>query len=168
MSIASHAEPVRRLACVAAVVIVLAGTAGVLQAAGRAAPVPLAARRTIARANAAWVAAMKGRGDMAAAGEGFARDALFITPDGQVVRGRQAIVRFMRDRLATSGPAVGGRLVQDGIRPEGSLIYEWGHVTLQFAARGGQPVRTTGRYLTVWARNAAGRWRITRNLSLPE
>lgn len=143
-------------------------TAGVPRAAGRAASAPRTAREIIARTNAAWVAAMKGRGDMTAAGEGFARDALFITPDGQVVRGRDAIVRFMKDRLASSGPAVSGGLVQDGLRREGSLVYEWGHVTLQFTRRDGKPVRMTGRYLTVWAPNAAGRWRITRNLSLPE
>jgi len=153
----------------ATAVFVISMAPVVLAAAGRAAaPVPLTARRTIARANAAWVAAMKGHGDMAAVGEGFAPDALFIAPDGQVVRGRDAIVQFMHDRLERSGPAVSGGLVQDGIRREGSLIYEWGHATLQFAPRNGKPVRMTGRYLTVWAADAAGHWRITRNLSLPE
>jgi uncharacterized protein (TIGR02246 family) len=147
----------------------LSMTAVVLAAAGQtAAPVTSGARQTIARANVAWVAAMKGHGDMAAVGEGFARDALFITPDGQVARGRDAIVQFMRDRLERSGPAASGGLVQDGIRREGSLIYEWGHATLQFPPHNGKPVRMTGRYLTVWARNAAGQWQIIRNLSLPE
>ncbi len=151
------------------VVTTVAAMAAAPAAAGRhTASVPLAARRTIARANASWVAAMKGQGDMAAAGQEFAPDALFIAPDGQVVRGRDAIVRFMRDRLTSSGPAVGGGLAQDGIRREGSLIYEWGHATLQFAPHKGQRVRMTGRYLTVWAADAAGHWQITRNLSLPQ
>ncbi|MDE3154323.1 MAG: nuclear transport factor 2 family protein [Acidobacteriota bacterium] len=153
----------------ATTLFVIATMAPMLMAAGRpAARVPEAARQTIEHANAAWVAAMKGHGDMTAVSGGFAPDALFITPDGQIVRGGDAIVRFMKERLARSGPAVRGGLVQDGIRREGSLVYEWGHVTLEFPPRDGKPVKMTGRYLTVWARDAAGHWQITRNLSLPQ
>jgi ketosteroid isomerase-like protein len=58
--------------------------------------------------------------------------------------------------------------VQDGLTIAGSLIYEWGHADLELVRRNAPPVRSAGRYLTVWSRDASGHWRIVRNLSLPD
>jgi ketosteroid isomerase-like protein len=61
----------------------------------------------------------------------------------------------------------GGTLKQDDLVAAGSMIYEWGHADLEMAAHSDVPAsRVTARYLTVWQRDASGRWRIIRNLSL--
>jgi uncharacterized protein (TIGR02246 family) len=133
----------------------------------RGANVPAAARRTIAEANAAWLRAIKEE-DAAAMAEPFADDSVFVTATGEVVRGRAAIAQLMRERFAKQGRAVDGKIVQDGLRRAGSMIYEWGHVELEFARDASKPVSFKGRYLTVWAADDKGRWRIVRNLSLPD
>jgi uncharacterized protein (TIGR02246 family) len=128
--------------------------------------IPAAARRTIDAANADWLRAMK-RGDAAATAEPYADDAVFVTSSGESVRGRAAIEQMMRGRFTTGGRAIDGKIVQDGIAAVGTQIYEWGHVSLKLARENAAPTAFKGRYLTVWAADSAGRWRIVRNLSLP-
>src|SRR5262249_28961696 len=128
--------------------------------------VPRAARQTIAAANAAWLRAMK-RQDAAAIAQPYADDAVFVAATGEAVRGRSAIEQFSRDRFTKIGRVVGGKIVQDGLTRVGTMIYEWGHADLQLSRDGGTTT-SKGRYLTVWRPDASGRWRIIRNLSLPE
>jgi uncharacterized protein (TIGR02246 family) len=135
--------------------------------AGRKPRVPLAARRTITAANTAWLRAMK-RQDAAAIVEPYDEEAVFVTATGEAVRGRSAIERLMHDRFAKIGRVVGGTIVEDGLTRVGTMIYEWGHAELQLSHDGGKPAVSKGRYLTVWKADASGRWRIIRNLSLPE
>jgi ketosteroid isomerase-like protein len=88
-------------------------------------------------------------------------------PGGDSVKGRAAIEQLMRDRFSRTGPVVDGTLTQDNLVAAGSMIYEWGHAELEMGGRGTlSPARVTARYLTVWQRDASGRWRIIRNLSL--
>jgi uncharacterized protein (TIGR02246 family) len=128
--------------------------------------IPAAVRRTIEEANAAWIRAMK-QGDAAATAEPYADDAVFVTASGESVRGRVAIEKLMRDRFASSGRAVSGTITEDGLTAEGTRIYEWGHVSMQLARGDAKPTESKGRYLTVWAADASGHWRIVRNISLP-
>ncbi len=130
------------------------------------ASVPAAARQTIAAANAAWLDAMK-RQDAVAVAEPYSDDAIFVSPTGDAVRGRAAIEALYRERFQHSGRVVDGRIEDDGLTLEGALVYEWGHATLRVATAGGGTTTAGGRFLTVWAADASGRWRISRNLSLP-
>jgi uncharacterized protein (TIGR02246 family) len=128
-------------------------------------PIPVEARAAIARANEEWLPAMK-RQDAAAVVEPYADDAVFVTATGESVKGHAAIAQLMRDRFK-AGRVVGGTLQQDDLVSAGSMIYEWGHAELEMTGPSGGPTsRSTGRYLTVWKRDASGRWRIIRNLSL--
>lgn len=129
--------------------------------------VPAAARAAIDSVNADWLPALR-RKDAAAIAEPYADDGVLVTPTGETFRGRAAVEEAMRTSITRMGNALlGGRLVQDGITRAGPLIYEWGHAELEIARPGGEPAHVTGRYLTVWRQDAGGRWRISRNLSLP-
>ncbi len=128
--------------------------------------VPADARTTIAAANAAWLPALKAQDDAAIA-EPYADAGIFVAPTGAVVKGRDGVRQLMRERFAQTGRVTGGQLVQDGMTRQGPFIYEWGHATLEIE-RQGTPSQSRGRYLTVWQKNAAGRWEIVRNLSLPD
>lgn len=128
--------------------------------------VPADARAAIARANNDWLPAMK-RQDARAIAEVYADDGVFVLPSGDSVKGRAAIEQLMRDRFSRTGPVVGGTLTQDNLVAAGSMIYEWGHAEIAMRGRGDMPAsRVSARYLTVWQRDASGRWRIIRNLSL--
>ena len=136
------------------------------QAPVRSPGIPTSARQAIAAANAEWLPAMQ-RQDAAAIAAVYADDGVFVAVSGEAVRGRAAVEQFMRDRFASSGRVVGGNIVQDGLTRAGALIYEWGHADLQLSRNGQTPTASSGRYLTVWAADSQGRWRIIRNLSLP-
>lgn len=128
------------------------------------AEVPADARRAIQAANDAWIPAIE-RQDPKAVSEAYADDGVFVTPGGETVVGPSGVETLMRGRFAASH-VVDGKIAQDGIRMEGTLIYEWGHADLQVVGRDGTKTASHGRYLTVWKRGAGGKWRIWRNLSL--
>ena len=130
------------------------------------APAPADARDAIASANADWVPALK-KGDAAAVAAPYTDDALFVTAQGFVVKGRDGVAQLMRSRFAQMGTVVSGSIVQDGLTVQGNLIYEWGHATVE-STKNGVKQHSGGRYLTVWQKTAAGKWQIIRNLSLPE
>jgi uncharacterized protein (TIGR02246 family) len=130
------------------------------------APVPADAHAAIAAANAAWVPALK-KGDAAAVAAPYADDALFVTAQGFVVKGRDGVGQLMRSRFTQMGAVISGSIVQDGLTVQGDLVYEWGHASLE-STKDGARQHSGGRYLTVWQKTAAGKWQIIRNLSLPE
>lgn len=126
------------------------------------------ARQEIDDANAAWFPALQRR-DAAAIAAAYADSGLFIGPDGSVVRGRDAVARMYVLRLQRMPSARAGGIVQGGIAVAGpDTIYEWGSGWLELAPStpGGQPIRSGGRYLTVWQRGSDGHWHIIRNVSL--
>jgi len=128
--------------------------------------VPADARAAIARANKDWLPAMR-RQDAKAIAEVYAEEGVFVLPNGDSVKGRAAIEQLMRDRFSHTGPVIGGTLEQDNLVAAGSMIYEWGHAEIEIGGRANLSAsRVTARYLTVWQRDASGRWRIIRNLSL--
>jgi uncharacterized protein (TIGR02246 family) len=147
-------------------VVLIVAFAAVAAAARRSAPeVPVAARRTIAKANADWLEAMK-RQDAPAIANVYGDDAIFVASDGRVATGRAAIEQLSRERFTTMGRVVDGTIADDGMTRAGELIYEWGHATLR-VNKDGRASQAGGRFLTVWAADSAGSWHITRNLSLP-
>ncbi len=130
------------------------------------ASVPSEARRTIERANAEWLDAMKSE-DAAAIAKPFDDRSVFVSSTGESVTGRAAITMLMKERFAKEGHLVDGEIVQDGLTSVGSMIYEWGHVDLQLQRAGASPTTVKGRYMTVWSADTSGHWTILRNLSLP-
>jgi uncharacterized protein (TIGR02246 family) len=127
--------------------------------------IPTAARKTIAATNAAWLEAMK-RQDATTIAAIYGDEAVFITATGEAVHGRAAIEQLERERFGKTGRVVDGTIEDDGLARTGELVYEWGHVTLRFVATDGTSSVVNGRFLTVWAPDSKGRWRIIRNLSL--
>lgn len=123
------------------------------------------ARPTIEAANSDWVPAMKRR-DAKAIASFYAEDGVLIAPDGKALQGRDAVEASYAKGMTASFRFVGGGIVQDGVvLAPGPLIYEWGHAGIEIE-RDGKTVHSAGNYLTVWKRNAAGKWEISRNLAL--
>jgi len=137
---------------------------------GKTASLLEAARPEIEAANAAWVRGMQ-QHQSALITDAYMADGVFVTDDGQTIRGRTAITAMYDQRLSRIGTVLGGRVVQDGAQAADDRIYEWGHAWLELAAprAGDPPIKRGGHYLTVWQRDAAagGHWRIVRNLVLP-
>jgi uncharacterized protein (TIGR02246 family) len=128
--------------------------------------IPASVRAMIDSVNADWIPAMN-RKDAAGIAAPYAEDGVLVTATGESFRGRAAVEQAMRESVARVTGTVSGRLVQDGLTRVGPLLYEWGHAEMEVARPGREPARGSGRYLTVWRLEADGRWRISRNLSLP-
>lgn len=125
------------------------------------------ARPEIDAANAAWLPGLR-RHDAGAITAAYADSGLFISRDGTVTRGRDAITRMYAARFPRLRPIRDGGVVQDGLTVLGpTRIAEWGYAWLAMEPeRGaGPPVRSGGTYLTIWDREADGHWRIVRNLA---
>lgn len=125
------------------------------------------ARPEIDAANAAWLPGLR-QHDAGAIAAAYADSGLFISRDGTVTRGREAITRMYAARFPRLRPIRDGGVVQDGMTVLGATrVAEWGYAWLDLEPeRGtGPPVRSGGNYLTVWDREADGHWRIVRNLA---
>lgn len=122
-----------------------------------------AARKDIDAGNQAWVSGMK-QGASQGIAATYAETAVDCGPTGECIQGRAAIERHMRERAAKLGRAQSASVTSLGAVQQGDFVFEWGHADAQF--QGGQKV--SGRYLTVWQKQAEGGWKIFRNLSIPD
>lgn len=121
------------------------------------------ARPVIEAANADWIPAMQAH-DAARIASAYAEDGLFILPDGKVIAGRAAVEALTQKRFTPGFKVLSGGLTQDGLTYADGVIIEWGHGGLTSTDASGQTRTSSGPYLTVWKRDAAGQWRIIRNL----
>ena len=94
----------------------------------------------------------------------YTLDARLIAAQAETVGGHPAIERFWQDATERAKAAGVRRTVQaDEAGSDGELGYLRGTVVL---ARAEQV--TTVRYLTLWKREADGRWRIAVDISSPQ
>ena len=147
--------------------VALAAAALALSLAGSAfaAASPDRSSAEIARVNRDWLPAMKAC-DAERLAAPYARNAIYVGPDGDVLKGRDAIANFFRAHLNPCPRIVGGEIRSTGSAPGGPAVrYEWG--VARYVVREPTGVKTTrgGAYLTVWRKVAAGRWFILRNMA---
>ena len=121
--------------------------------------------RAIEKANAEWGDAMEA-GEPAPIAAPYLDDAVFVGPDGACTRGRSAIESLSRDRFAMGVKALSTRIEPHRVAVHGDLAYEWGYGEVTTMAEG-KPLTRGGPYLTVWARQPGGDWKIVRNVVLP-
>lgn len=133
--------------------------AGVLAACTHAPSAPRTdhAAQEVVRLDAAWADAMA-RGD----GDGFralvAEDAVFA--GRALLRGREEVWSGWKGFFAEGGPAIRWTPGAGGAARSGDLAWTTGRYRLERRGPDGKPVVAEGPYLTVWARDAAGAWRV--------
>lgn len=121
---------------------------------------------TIQRANSEWSEAMK-TGDADAIAKPYAIDAVFVTADGNSIRGRTAIRDFYESGLNGKAAVVSAIIERRGTAVgDHGLVYEWGVGTVITRSAGGTLLTRGGPYLTVWKREVNGQWKIIRNVVL--
>jgi len=123
-----------------------------------------AARAAYEKANADWLPAMKAKSAERLA-EAYAEDGVFVLSDGREIVGHAAILDFYRKRVDAIGEVLEGGIYHDGMTlARDGLIYEWGHGGSTTVTKDGRKTTSGGPFLTVWKRQADGRWQIVRNL----
>jgi len=121
--------------------------------------------RAIEKANAEWEVAMKA-GEAGPIAAPYLDDAVFVGPDGSCTRGKAAIEAMYRERFAARGKALSTRIEPRRVSVDGALACEWGYGEVT-SLMDGKPAKRGGAYLTVWARQPDGDWKILRNVVLP-
>lgn len=148
----------------------LATAAAALLGAGAASAVTLAedlasAVPVMDQVDAEWLGDMQA-GDAERLAAPYAPDAVFVTPTGRVVIGREAIANLYRTGFANGSKVVRGGIHRDGAQPGGlGLVYEWGHGGATRRESDGHEATREGPYLTVWRREPTGTWKIIRNMA---
>jgi uncharacterized protein (TIGR02246 family) len=121
---------------------------------------------TIRLANSEWVTAMRS-GDADAIAKPYALDAVFVTPNGDCIRGRTPIRDFYRSRLSGKSSIVSATLEQQGtVGADQGLVFEWGVGVVTSRSTEGTLATRRSTYLSVWRREEDGRWEILRNVVL--
>ncbi len=121
-----------------------------------------AAKRDIAAGNQAWIDGMK-TGNARQIAATYAEDAVDCGPTGECIQGRAAIERQLASRSQKLGRAVSASVTSKGSVQQGDFVYEWGQAEASFA----HAAPVSGRYLTVWRKQADGHWQIFRNMPIP-
>ena len=116
----------------------------------------------IDKANADWSRAIV-TGDTAVLSAPYAKNAVFIGPDGTAIMGK-AGVRTMYARRPSGVRVLKASIKSDGRAAHDAYdVYEWGTAKLT-VKRGKTVVERSARYLTVWHRSGKN-WLITRNIA---
>ncbi len=144
------------------VLIVVVGgllSAGVLARSGARG---VTARAGIDAGNQAWIEGMK-TGNVGLITATYAEGGIDCGPTGECFRGRAEIAAHIQALIARRGRAREASVKTWGSSEHGNFVYEWGQAEATFD--GGKLV---DKYLTVWQRQADGRWKIFRNMVIPE
>jgi uncharacterized protein (TIGR02246 family) len=121
---------------------------------------------TIRLANSEWITAMR-RGDADAIAKPYALDAVFVTSDGECIRGRTSIRDLYRSRLGDKSLIVSATLEHQGaVTADHGLVFEWGVGVVNVRSKEGNVVARRSTHLSVWKREEDGRWEILRNVVL--
>ena len=116
----------------------------------------------IDKANSDWSRAIV-TGNPAVLSAPYAKNAVFIGPDGTAISGK-AGVRTMYARRPVSVRVLKASIKSDGRAAHDAYdVYEWGTAKLT-VKRGKKIVERSARYLTVWHRIGTT-WMITRNIA---
>jgi uncharacterized protein (TIGR02246 family) len=117
--------------------------------------------RAIRDAVATWMAASKA-GDTATLLDLMTDDVVFTTV-GRAPFGKEA---FAAASNALSGMRLDGTSEIRELRVSGDLAYVRNYVTVTTTPPGGIPARREGWTLTIFARGADGKWRLSRDANL--
>lgn len=89
-----------------------------------------------------------------------AEDATFISPDGSIAEGREAVVADWRSLIENPERNLTWKPLRARLSDDGSLGYTFGEWSMTRAGGGGSQLVGTGRYATVWRKGTDGVWRV--------
>ena len=145
-----------------AAVLLVAGAAAMAQR-PQTAPTPGAQRKTDAGRALLFDLEARFARDVAAKGgaafaEWFAEDGVMLGNGRPAAKGREAV-----RRAATWSPSeyqLTWTPTDAMMGPSGDMGYTWGHFEGRSKDADGKPVVRTGRYITMWRKEANGKWKV--------
>ena len=86
--------------------------------------------------------------------EHFAEDGIMLTKKGENICGREAIYQAMKPFFENKNNSLTWEPETQGLSEDGSLGYTFGKYIRKTLSDSGVPIEETGRYMTVWRKNA--------------
>jgi uncharacterized protein (TIGR02246 family) len=126
-------------------------------------PDPVAVRSAIEAANTRAAAAMIA-GDLATATAHYADDAVVMMPNAPKATGKTAIVGMFTGMLAEISVKA-ATFTTDEVLIDGTTAIEIGAYNLTLQPKKGPEIKDTGKYMTVWKKQADGSWKVVRDIS---
>ena len=105
-------------------------------------------------------------GKTGAMAEMFVPDGAIVTPEGETVRGRDDIGRYLERLLQDR--VVDGKIAPARTIVHGDTARQAGFYEQRVRRRTGGTVRTTGRFAVIWLRVRANEWRILQLETRPD
>ena len=118
-----------------------------------------AARAELAETDLAFAAAASAAEDAELIASYWADEAVIIPPDSPEVRGKAAILEFVRESMALPGFSVTWEPVEVQIGPSGLVGFTTGPNRFTVPDADGNIMTVDGTYVTVWQKQADGSWK---------
>jgi ketosteroid isomerase-like protein len=139
-----------------------------LGAACRAATVDTAAEaEQLLATDRAWVEVASAGSDVDSIVSFWAEDARVVTADQPTIQGTAALREMVQAFATIPGAGVTWTPEQAVVAASGDLGYTYGTNAITVPDSTGTATTTRGRYITVWRKDAGGRWRVVMDFSTP-
>jgi ketosteroid isomerase-like protein len=92
----------------------------------------------------------------------YADDATVMFPHEPVFRGMNSIKAVLTPMMQDPNFALS--FTTDKVEVSGILAYTQGTLSLKTTGRDGKPLQDTGKYLTVWKKQADGSWKVIEDI----
>ena len=114
-------------------------------------------RKSIEEVNAKYSEAIK-EGNLAGAVAGYTDDATMISPDGEPIKGKQAIEQYYRTLFQMGMKEVVLTTIE--VEGSGGTVYEIGETRVRIQPEGQEAIQDSSKYLVIWKRQADGTWKV--------
>jgi uncharacterized protein (TIGR02246 family) len=123
-------------------------------------------RQAIDRGNARWIEGWE-KGDAAMVAAIFTDDAVLLTGNGKMLKGRRQIQERQSALMQSIGPGVKVAVTTSDVWVDGDTAYETGKYRYDYTENG-KPAMFDGRYATEWRRQPDGTWKLAVDMVIPK
>jgi ketosteroid isomerase-like protein len=120
--------------------------------------------KTLLAADAAWLKAYQSK-DAHKSAAFFDAQGSMLVPHTPVVRGRNAITKFIAHGTALRDYKIAWRAKKAGIADSSDLGYTSGTYQMSFKDASGKNVSRKGKYLMLWKKQPDGTWKVLFDIS---
>ena len=100
-----------------------------------------------------------GSGDLEAALDYWAEDAVMLPPDLPMLSGKAAITEYVTGATSISGFKISWEPVSAHVSDSGDMAYLIERNVIEFDGEDGSKIVTHGKVVTVWRKGPTGRWK---------
>ncbi len=95
---------------------------------------------------------------MAGVVAGYTEDATMVPPDGEQIKGKQAIEEYYRTLFQMGMKDVVLTTIE--VEGSGGTVYEIGKTRVRIQPEGQEAIQDSSKYLVIWKHQADGTWKV--------